>query len=57
MDYVSRGGLAGGLLTSLILAIQTQDLVRGIVMAGVGALTSFLTIQVLNYLGGKIRQW
>jgi hypothetical protein len=56
MDTNLKAGFVGGTFFSTILGIQTEELIVTIVLAGIGAIVSFVVSLILNILWKKITQ-
>jgi hypothetical protein len=46
-------GIAGGTLTALLLNVTSSDVIKTVVLAGIGAMVSFIMSQLLK----KIVRW
>lgn len=55
-DNNTKAGTAGGTLLALLLAIGGGEVVKTIVMTGVGAIVSFVVSMAMKWLVNKARK-
>lgn len=56
VDHSTRAGTAGGTLLIIIANISSQDLLKTVVLAAVGAVVSFGVTLLLKVVIGRLRK-
>jgi hypothetical protein len=55
-DKTTKAGTAGGTLLSIFANINSEDLIKTAVLAGVGAIVSFAVTLLLKLLAKRIKK-
>lgn len=55
-DNTTKAGTAGGTLLSIFANINNEDIVKTIVLAGIGAIVSFAVTVLLKLLLKRLKQ-
>lgn len=52
----AKAGTAGGIITTLLVSINTTDIIKTAVMACIGATVSFFISMALKYIVTRLRK-